>query len=94
MVQYGLMLNEMLSNTLKYAVTPAELVITISLQRITDGYLFSYCDNGINRHAAEEVQKAQGLGIKLIQLSARQIDGELDIRYRDGLNYTLRILNA
>lgn len=94
MVQFGLMLNEMLSNTLKYAVNPDGLVITISLHKSEDAYVFHYQDNGIKTLSRESIENAQGLGTKLIGLSAKQIGGKLHIYYEQGLNYTLRITYA
>jgi len=94
MVQFGLMLNEMLANTLKYALNPEGLVITISLQRTPDAYIFHYKDNGIKALSEEAIERAQGLGTKLIKLSTKQIDGELEVYYDNGLNYTVRIKHA
>ncbi len=91
MVQFGLMLNEMLANTLKYAIHPDGLLITISLHKKEGEYLFSYQDNGIKHLTIEEITQKSGLGSKLIQLAASQIEGELNIHYDKGLIYTLRI---
>ncbi len=94
MVQFGLMLNEMLANTLKYAVNPEGLTITISLKKHHNGYLFTYQDNGINRHAAKEMAKNEGLGSILIQLATKQIGGVFETFYNNGLTYRLRISNV
>ncbi len=91
MVQFGLMLNEMLANTLKYAKNPEDLVITISLQKKMDQFIFTYHDNGINPKSKEELEKHSGLGSKLIRLSAKQIEGELSIYFKEGLTYRLEI---
>jgi len=94
MVQFGLMLNEMLVNTLKYAKAENTLIITISLSTEIDGYLFIYKDNGLNPKSVTEIQNSSGLGSKLIQLCAKQINGTMDIFYSHGLIYQLRIHNA
>jgi len=91
MVQFGLMLNEMLANTLKYAKNSEDLVITISLQKKMDQFIFTYHDNGINPKSKEELEKHSGLGSKLIRLSAKQIEGELSIYFKEGLTYRLEI---
>lgn len=93
MVQFGLMLNEMLTNTLKYAIHPNGLIITISLKEMKDEYLFTYQDNGIKELTEDTLLKHSGLGTKLIQLGANQIDANLQISYENGLIYTLRLLN-
>ena len=94
MVQFGLMLNEMLVNSLKYAKTPQQLIITIALHKEEEGYLFTYQDNGINPKSRHNLEQSTGLGSKLIQLSVKQIDGELHISYNQGLVYQLRLQNA
>jgi len=91
MVQFGLMLNEMLVNSLKYAKTHKQLTITISLKKEEDTYVFSYKDNGINPKSRHNLEQSIGLGSKLIQLSAKQIGGELAIKYKQGLIYQLRL---
>lgn len=94
MVQFGLMLNEMIVNSLKYAKTPQQLTITISLYHDKEGYLFGYQDNGINPKSRHQIEQSTGLGSKLIQLSAKQIGGKLTISYHQGLIYHLRFKNV
>lgn len=91
MVQFGLMLNEMLTNTIKYATNPHGLTIHISLKKEPDSYLFSYKDNGIEVISTEILLQDKGLGMKLIELSAKQINGKLMLYYDNGLAYTVRM---
>ena len=91
MVQFGLMLNELLANTLKHAKNRQGLVISISLRKENGYYIFIYHDNGINPKSKEELETHSGLGSKIIRLGAKQIEGELSIYYKNGLTYKLEI---
>jgi two-component sensor histidine kinase len=70
----GLLINELLTNTIKYATPPADalLRITLSIAYKEDGVILEYYDNGI----ASTEEKKEGLGIRLIQLLARQINAQ------------------
>jgi two-component sensor histidine kinase len=94
MVQFGLLLNELLTNTIKYAKNDAGLQLNIILIPEVDGYLFIYKDNGTTEIDVDMLLTKKGLGMKLIDLSAKQLEGELTIAYKHGLIYTLRIKNV
>lgn len=87
MIQFGLIINEILTNTLKYAVNKDGIKISISLEKKDDTYHFKYQDNGINEIDKNAIFESKGLGHKLIDLSVKQLDGELNIAYDKGLKY-------
>jgi two-component sensor histidine kinase len=91
MVQFGLLLNELLTNTIKYAKNDAGLQLDIMLIPTEDGYLFIYQDNGETPIDIDTLLNKKGLGMKLIDLSSKQLEGKLTITYNNGLIYTLRI---
>jgi len=94
MVQFGLLLNEMITNTIKYAKNAQGLQIYLTLQKNMQGYLFEYKDNGEDVIDTNRLLEKKGLGLKLIELSAKQIQGEIIISYHNGLSYILRIQNV
>jgi len=94
MVQFGLLLNEMIANALRHAQVKEQLRIGISLEKVDDAIIFRFSDNGFIPKNEEEVMQNNGLGSKLIRLSTQQIDGELSIYYKDGLTYQIRIENV
>jgi len=94
MVHFGLILNEILTNTLKYAKNPQGLQIDISMNQTPKGYLFSYKDNGIKPISTDTLAMQKGLGMKLIELSTKQIEGRLEVYYANGLSYIIRVENA
>jgi len=93
MIQFGLIINEMFTNTLKYAKNSAGLRVEISLQRVNNRYIFSYEDNGTNPLVVDEINNSKGLGTKLINICVRQLQGEISREYSDGLLYKLHFKN-
>ncbi len=79
-VPIGLILNEILTNSLKYAyndVTNGILELSLSRQ---DGQIELLArDYGCGLPPTELLEKSKTLGWKLINLLVRQIDGKLDI---------------
>ncbi len=89
MIQFGLIINEILTNTLKHAKNREGVQVEISLQRREDVYVFTYQDNGVESIDIGTIKEAKGLGHKLIELSVKQLDGNLEIEYKKGLLYTI-----
>ncbi|MDA8388364.1 MAG: sensor histidine kinase, partial [Nitrospiraceae bacterium] len=86
----GLILNELISNSLKYAFPgdrPGE--IRISLHRTGgSGIAFSFSDNGIG--LPEDFRNKRSLGLRLVRrITAKQLDGKLDIIMGDGAKFDI-----
>lgn len=84
MVQLGIIANELITNSVKYAFEEGKGTITIALHRTDSGVLFAYSDDGIGVEAPSELGGGTSLGIKLIRLAARQLQGSVDMRGADG----------
>jgi len=89
MIQFGLIINEIITNTLKHAQNSDTIKIEISLEKREDKYYFIYSDNGQEKLNEEILFKSKGLGHKLITLSVKQLGGDLKIDYNNGLKYTI-----
>lgn len=89
MLKIGLMLNEMLTNSMKYAKNDTNLTIEISCKENDKEYTLIYRDDGKNKLDIQELQNSKGIGIKLINLTSKELDGELSIDYKNGLQYKL-----
>ncbi len=87
MVFLGLMIQEMLTNSLKYAFKD-DGEIKISLQKEKCNFKFSYADSGQGYNFNDE-DKNKTLGINLIKLSTKQLGAKLDIINDNGLKYIL-----
>jgi len=94
MVQFGLMINEMLTNTIKHATHKENLIIKISLTKQHSNYIFTYSDNGEEKVEDTNLQNSKGIGIKLITLSIKQLDGKLKTYYNKGLYYEVSFTDA
>ncbi|MEM9895437.1 MAG: histidine kinase dimerization/phosphoacceptor domain -containing protein, partial [Bacteroidota bacterium] len=85
-IPVGLMLNELLSNSYKYAFEDGKGHIAIKLSQSQKGkYLLSYCDNGKGFPADFDLTKTDSLGLRLVSILARQLRGNLDFSSSDGV---------
>ncbi|MBN1496902.1 MAG: PAS domain S-box protein [Spirochaetes bacterium] len=90
----GLMINEILTNTFKYAFTPdftGSPAIVIALHETDDdGVELIIGDNGVGLPDGIDPEKVESLGLNLIHLLAQQLRGTLAIDRTDGTRYSLR----
>ncbi|MEQ9482947.1 two-component regulator propeller domain-containing protein [Coleofasciculus sp. F4-SAH-05] len=91
----GLLLNELLSNALKYAFPESRPgVITIKLTSECDRRLtLTVQDNGIGLPEGFEPENPKTLGFQLIQALSEQLEGELDITQDQGTQFTIRFFD-
>jgi two-component sensor histidine kinase len=94
-ISIGLITNELVTNSLKYAFNKKERgVINISLTEQdmtanTEGLLvLKISDNGIGIPANEKV-KGTGFGTQLVHLLTKQLDGKLTYEINNGTIVTL-----
>ena len=84
MMQFGIIINELMTNSIKYALQDDEKSISITLLRREHEYKLCYKDSGRG-----EKEAPQGFGSSLIQMSVKQLDGRLNITHKDGLVYEI-----
>lgn len=96
MIPLGLILNEVVSNSMKYAfVKKNEGLISIVLSNKTlDSYMLEISDNGIGLPKDFTVEKSNTLGIQLIFMLAEQIGGKIELQNKKGTIYTLIFLQS
>ncbi|MEO6733199.1 MAG: histidine kinase dimerization/phosphoacceptor domain -containing protein [Ferruginibacter sp.] len=94
-VPLGLIMNELLSNSFKYAfneVTPGE--INLDIHNPSEGkYELIYCDNGPGLPANFDLRQATTLGIQLINDLSRQIGGKVKYENKNGAAFTINFTN-
>lgn len=90
-VPVGLILNEAVSNAIKYAF-PGERrgTISIALQKEGDCCVLTIADNGIGLSAAFDPALSDSLGMSLMQGLSAQLGGELELINDNGLFIRLR----
>lgn len=92
----GLVVNELVSNALKYAFPsdakrdgqPAE--IQIAFKRIEGALELKVKDNGVGLPAGVEWEKSQTLGLRLVGMMTRQLEGTLEKGPGPGAEFTIR----
>jgi len=94
-VPLGLILNELLSNSFKYAFnddTPGE--INLVIHTVAEGkYELIYSDNGPGLAKDFDLNRATTLGIQLINDLSRQIGGKVNYAYTGKAVFTINFSN-
>jgi two-component sensor histidine kinase len=90
MVQLGIMINELLTNSIKYAFGESGGSIRIEMLKRNGEYMFTYEDDGRGVSDTEDLYGGNSLGLKLIKLTARQLRGDVEILNPGGLKYIVR----
>ena len=89
-VPIGLIVNELLTNALKYAFPDnAKGEISISLQKVDTTLILKVSDNGIGKNV-QNLPKGTGFGTQLIKLLTVQLNGVLDERSENGTHANFR----
>ncbi|MCX6170476.1 MAG: ATP-binding protein [Ignavibacteriales bacterium] len=94
-VPLGLILNELLTNSIKYAFrhlkpeSEQKKIIQIRLKKDFDQLLFEVSDNGIGLPKDFDIQKSESLGLKLVNNLTQQVRGELTTSTNSGAVFTI-----
>jgi two-component sensor histidine kinase len=82
----GLIINELITNSFKYAFSSKENnLITISIYKKENLYYFSYSDNGKGFNY-ERIDKTKSIGLNLILRLVNQLGEEAEINASNGMN--------
>ena len=87
----GLILNELLSNAMKYAYPQSSKgQVAVAFREVTPGMLsLTVQDSGVGIPAHVDLSKPQSLGFRLVRDLAQQLDGKLQIDNEGGTTVTL-----
>jgi PAS domain S-box-containing protein len=78
-VTFGLIFNELLSNSFKYGIISNFLEITMSMELREDRVHFIYTDSGKGLYQTEdEIIKSKGFGLNLINTLCRQLKAQIN----------------
>ncbi|MDX2174057.1 MAG: sensor histidine kinase [Bacteroidota bacterium] len=89
MVPLGLIFNEIISNSLKYAFPEKKGSINISLKADNEKYVLIVSDNGKGLKKDFDFEKDSQLGMKLIQMLAEQLAGKMQLEKKEGVSYKI-----
>jgi len=90
MTHLGLVLQELISNSLKYAFT-GKGGINIELCKEAKKYVLNYSDSGT---ISTDKVSSSGLGLELIELKVRQLDGTVSLEHSNGFVYTIEFYDS
>lgn len=89
MIQLGIIINELVTNSIKYAFKEGEGRIVIGLKRLDGCCILSYRDDGIGVEDTQRILKGKSLGIKLVHLAVRQLNATMQMKSENGLRYEI-----
>ena len=88
-VPVGLILNELISNSLKHGFSNGSGEIYIKLKTVEDKYEMIVGDNGIGFPNDLDFRKTESLGLQLVNNLVKQIDGEIEINTDQGTEFKI-----
>jgi PAS domain S-box-containing protein len=89
-VPCSLILNELITNSLKYAFPDGRKgEITIAFVLDNNRYILDYRDNGVGVPPGAKLERAGSLGTQLITGLTRQLDGTITVDTSAGVHYTI-----
>ncbi len=91
-ISLGLLLTEMMTNTIKYAFpndSPGQITVTLKNSDCAEEFIFTYGDDGIGIMEEKIKSNNNSLGITLIKGISQQLRGDLEIDLQSGLKYKL-----
>jgi len=93
-VPLGLVINELITNALKYAFpNQSNGTITLSLCETSNQLILEVADNGIGMENPDEVLNGDSFGYSLINAFANKLEGELNIKADNGSSIKMTIDN-
>jgi two-component sensor histidine kinase len=88
-ITFGLLLNEFISNSLKYGIINNRVVVDISLVSNEDEFILNYKDSGNGLPDSVKKGEKKGFGYKLINTFIKQLKGQ--IIYVESLHFEVEI---
>ena len=88
-VPLGLILNELISNSLKHGFATGSGEVYIKLKNIDDKYEMIVGDTGIGFPKGLDFQKTESLGLQLVNNLVNQIDGEIELKLNHGTEFKI-----
>lgn len=89
----GLIINELVSNSLKHAFPKDKGILTIALQTDEynkDYYILTVQDDGIGLPKNIDPEKTSKLGLKVVSILVDQLNGKLELDRSHGTKFTLK----
>jgi PAS domain S-box-containing protein len=88
-VPLGIIINELVSNSLKYAFRDNKGRITIELKKINSKYRLTVSDNGVGLPGDLDAENTGTLGLLLVYTLVEQIDGNINLDTTNGTEFAI-----
>jgi len=85
----GLIINELVTNSVKYAFPNSNGIITIKLNSYNDHMKLTIADNGIGLPKDFNIEYIDTLGLELVKNLVKQLDGNLMINTTGGTEFII-----
>lgn len=89
-VPLGLILNELITNSFKYAFNATGGQLHISVAKAQDGYELIVADNGPGLPEDFNLEKAKSLGLRLVRRLSRQLYGKASYTVTNGARFCIQ----
>lgn len=87
----GLIINELVSNSIKYAFeNPALGKINISFSKLNNDFCLIVRDNGVGLPPELDIKKSTSLGLKLVYNLAKQLKGRIEVKNLNGTYFKIK----
>jgi PAS domain S-box-containing protein len=86
----GLIVNEILTNSLKYAFPDSRKgIISIALKNNNGNAEVEIFDNGVGVSEDFEIENSKGMGLQLVNMLTQQLDGKIVVKQENGTRFNL-----
>lgn len=90
-ISYGLIINELISNSLKYAFPKDEGEINLSLHRLDGiGLEMIIADDGVGFPENLDFRRTESLGLQLVNTLVKQLEGEIELENTGGTKFKIK----
>ena len=91
LIPCGLIINELVTNSLKYAFPDGRRgVVSLALTPVGTGLLLTVSDDGVGLPEGFVIEKAESLGLVLVNSLVQQLGGTLEIERSGGATFRIR----
>jgi len=92
---FGLIVNELVTNAVKHAFPGGGSgTVSIELAAAEGGIRLSVADTGVGLGESFDIERSEGLGMKLVRLLARQMKAELSVESSGGTRFSMFVARA
>jgi PAS domain S-box-containing protein len=89
----GIVMNELVTNAMKYAFTGSRGIITVNAERKSERIVISFHDNGRGLPESVTFPNTSGFGLQLVSMVIKQIRGTIIIERAPGTKFIIEFSN-